>query len=259
MSAGDGGVLHLPGDSALHRLAPQIKLLAAFGVVLCVVATPRAAFWAFGGFALLLGALAAVARIPPGWLARRLLIELPFVVLALVLPFALGGERTEVAGLALSVPGLLAAWNILAKGTLGLFCSLTLAATTSPRELLLGLQRLRTPTTLIMISSLMLRYVGVVIGEAGRMRLARISRGDSPRFLWQANATARGVGTLFLRCYERGERVHLAMVARGWSGELPEPNEPRQVTRGQEVRNWLLGLSPAATSAVIAGVAVWTS
>nr|WP_211481402.1 cobalt ECF transporter T component CbiQ [Actinopolyspora xinjiangensis] len=243
----------MPGDSPLHRLAPQIKLVAAFGTVLCVVATPRTAFWAFGGFALLLGVLAGTARIPPGWLARRLLIELPFVALALVLPFALGGERAEVAGLALSVPGLLAGWNILAKGTLGLFTSLTLAATTSPRELLLGMQRLRTPSTLIMISSLMLRYVGVAVGEAGRMRLARISRGDDPRFLWQANATARSVGTLFLRCYERGERVHLAMVARGWSGELPEPGRGRP-----GARDWLLGLSPALVTAAIAGVALWT-
>lgn len=254
MTTGHESALHLPGDSPLHRLAPQIKLLAAFGTVLCVVATPRTAFWAFGWFALLLCVPAAVARIPPLWLARRLLIELPFVALALVLPFALGGARTEVAGIALSVPGLLAGWNILAKGTLGLLASLTLAATTSPRELLLGMQRLRTPTTLIMISSLMLRYVGVAVGEAGRMRLARVSRGDDPRFLWQANATARSVGTLFLRCYERGERVHLAMVARGWSGELPEPDGPRQ-----GARNWLLGLSPVAATATIAGVALWTS
>ena len=64
----------------------------------------------------------------------------------------------------------------------------------------------------------MLRYGEVVVGEAKRMRVARISRGDDPRFLWQAGATARSVGTLFIRSYERGERVHLAMVSRGWTG-----------------------------------------
>ena len=61
----------------------------------------------------------------------------------------------------------------------------------------------------------MLRYVDVIAGEARRMRMARVSRGHDPRFLWQVGATARGVGALFLRSYERGERVHLAMLSRG--------------------------------------------
>ena len=99
--------------------------------------------------------------------------------------------------------------------------SLTLAATTPLRDLLLGLQRLRAPALVITIATLMLRYVDVIAGEARRMRLARISRGHDPRFLWQVGATARGVGSLFVRSYERGERVHLAMLSRGWTGEMP--------------------------------------
>lgn len=255
MGAGHAVSLHRPGDSAVHRASPEIKIVAAFLAILCVVATPREAFWAFGGYLVLALAVAAVASVPPTWLAPRLLIEVPFVALAVLLPFTAGGEQLVVLGVPLSVEGMLAGWNILAKGTLGLLTSLLLAATTAPKDLLLGLQRLRTPPLLITISSLMLRYAEVVVAEAGRMRLARISRGDNPRFAWQANATARGIGSLFIRSYERGERVHLAMLSRGWSGTMPEQ---RSAGRPGPAA-WLLGLSPAVVTAVVLGAALWTT
>ncbi|WP_019815283.1 cobalt ECF transporter T component CbiQ, partial [Saccharomonospora saliphila] len=210
-------VLHHPGDSRVHRLPAHVKIAGAVVAVFGVVATPRAEFWAFGVCALVLTVVWALARVPPGWFARRAVIEVPFVLLAVVLPITGGGPRTEVLGVSLSVEGLLAGWNIVAKGTLGVLVSLTLAATTRPEQIVAGLRRLRVPATVTLIAGLMLRYVEVLADEARRMRRARLARGDDPRLLWQGVATARGVGALFLRAYERGERVHLAMLARGWS------------------------------------------
>jgi ABC-type cobalt transport system, permease component CbiQ and related transporters len=125
--------------------------------------------------------------------------------------------------------------------------SLTLAATTPLRDLLLGLQRLHAPAMVVTIATLMLRYIDVIVGEARRMRLARISRGHDPRFLWQAGATARGVGSLFVRSYERGERVHLAMLSRGWTGEMPRMSDAT-TTR----RHWLTGLAPVGVALALA-------
>jgi cobalt/nickel transport system permease protein len=247
MSAGHAHPLYLPGTSPVHRLPAEVKIVAAFGVVLCVVATPREAFGVFGGYLLLLAAVWTIARIPPGWMARRALIEAPFVVLAVLLPITGGAPHVEWLGLTLSEPGLLGAWNILVKGTLGVLTSLTLAATTPLRDLLLGLQRLHAPPLVVTIATLMLRYVDVIIGEARRMRLARISRGHDPRFLWQAGATARGVGSLFVRSYERGERVHLAMLSRGWTGRMPPLSQDR-TSRGQ----WLAGLAPVPLAIALA-------
>ncbi len=81
----------------MHRLPAEVKIVAAFLVVVCVVATPREAFGVFGGYLLLLAAVWAVARIPPGWIARRALIEAPFVVLAVLLPFTGGVPARRVA------------------------------------------------------------------------------------------------------------------------------------------------------------------
>lgn len=247
MGAGHSHPLYLVGTSPVHRLPSEVKIVAAFLGVVCVVATPREAFAVFGGYLVLLGAVWSAARIPIGWIARRSLIEAPFVVLAVLLPFTAGEPRVDWLGLSLSEPGLLGAWNILIKGTLGVLTSLTLAATTPLRDLLLGLQRLRAPALVVTIATLMLRYIDVIAGEARRMRLARISRGHDPRFLWQAGATARGVGALFVRSYERGERVHLAMLSRGWTGEMPRLSDA--VTSR---RHWITGLAPVPVALALA-------
>jgi cobalt/nickel transport system permease protein len=121
----------------------------------------------------------------------------------------------------LSVPGLWGAWNILAKGTLGVAASVLLAATTELRDLLLGLQRLRMPPLLVQIASFMLRYGDVIADELARMRIARESRGFRARGPRAWGVLARTAGALFIRTYERGERVHLAMMSRGYTGAMP--------------------------------------
>ncbi|GAA0225589.1 cobalt ECF transporter T component CbiQ [Cryptosporangium japonicum] len=251
MGAGHSHPLHLPGASPLHRMPSEVKIVAALAFVVSVVATPREAIWAFGLYALLLAGVAATARVPAGWLATRGLIETPFVVLAVVLPFLEGGPHVHVAGLSLSEPGLWAGWNIVAKGTLGVFASLLLAATTNGRDLLLGLQRLRTPAPIVQIATFMLRYADVIIGNARAMRIARLSRCHDPRFLWQVRAFATSIGSLFLRSYERGERVYVAMLSRGYTGALP-----MGATARPPARQWATALTiPAAAAAV--SVTAW--
>jgi cobalt/nickel transport system permease protein len=223
MAGGHAHPLYVDRASAVHRLAPEVKIAATVLFTIVVVITPREEFAAFGGYAALLAAVAVLARVRPLWLAKRATIELPFVLLALVLPFAGHGERVTWLGMSLSVDGLYGAWNIFAKGTLGVLASLLLAASTTTRDLIHGLDRLRCPQVLTQIATFMLRYLDVLTGEARRMRIARLSRGHDPRFLWQVKAFAIGVGALFLRAFERGERVYLAMVSRGYTGRLPSP------------------------------------
>lgn len=109
-------------------------------------------------------------------------------------------------GLSLSAPGLWAAWNILAKATLGVVASILLAATTEPRMMLLGAERLRLPRLLVQIATFMLRYLDVILDQMRRMRIARESRGFVARDLRQAPVLAKSAGALFIRAYERGER-----------------------------------------------------
>lgn len=221
MGAGHAHAMYVHQHSPMHHLAPEAKVVAALAFTGIVVATPRESVPAFGAYALIIVVLAAIAKIPPLWLAKRSLIELPFVATAFLLPFLTSGPRTDLLGMSLAVDGLWAGWNIVAKGTLGVLIALLLAATTSARDLLLGLDRLRTPQAITQIALFMLRYLEVLADEARRMRLARLSRLDDPRFLWQVKGFASGLGALFLRAFERGERVFLAMRSRGYTGRLP--------------------------------------
>jgi cobalt/nickel transport system permease protein len=246
VGAGHAHPLHLARDSPVHRLAPEVKIAATVLFTIVVVLTPRTEFAAFAGYALLLVAVAVAARVPVPWLAKRATIELPFVLLAIALPLAGHGERVDWLGLSLSVDGLYGAWNIVAKGTLGVVASLLLAATTTMRDLILGLDRLRCPQVFTQIATFMLRYLDVLADDARRMRIARLSRGYDPRFLWQVKAFAVGVGALFLRAYERGERVYLAMVSRGYTGRLPSV-EQRRAPAAQWVAAALL---PAASAGI---------
>ncbi|MDX3845059.1 cobalt ECF transporter T component CbiQ [Streptomyces europaeiscabiei] len=225
MGAGHAHKLYRHAHSPVHALPPHTKLAAVFAFVVVVVSTPREAMWAFGLYAVLLGVVACVARVPAGFLLRRLLIEIPFVAFAVLMPFVAQGERVEVLGMSLSVSGLWGAWNVLAKGTLGVAASVLLASTTELRELLLGLQRLRLPPLLVQIASFMIRYGDVITDEMRRMRIARESRGFEASGVRHWGVLAKTAGALFIRSYERGERVHLAMISRGYAGTMPVIDE----------------------------------
>ena len=220
MGAGHGHRLHFHGHSPIHRAAAHHKLLALLAFVLVVVATPKDWFAAYGLYLLVIAAVVVVSTVPPTYILKRLVVEVPFVVFAVLMPFIATGPRVDVLGVSLSEHGLLAGWALLAKGTLGVLASLTLAATTEPRDLLVGLERLHLPQQLVQIMGFMVRYVDVVSDEMRRMRIARESRGFTARNPKHWPVVARSAGALFIRSYERGERVHLAMVSRGYTGSM---------------------------------------
>ncbi len=221
MGAGHGHRLFFHGHSRIHRAPAHLKLLGLLGFMLVVVATPREAYAVFAvEAALVLGAV-LLSRVPLTYLLPRMVVELPFAVFAILVPFISHGPRTEVLGVTVSEPGLVAAIALLVKGTLGVLASLTLAATTEPQDLLRGLQRLRMPELIVQIMGFMIRYLDVVTAELSRMMTALRSRGCDPRSPRHWPVLARSLGALFIRSYERGERVHLAMLSRGYDGKLP--------------------------------------
>ena len=223
MGAGHGHRLHFHGHSPIHRAPAHLKLLALLAFVLLVVATPRDWYAAFAGHLAVVIGVVLLARVPLFFVLRRLVIEVPFLLFAVLIPFIAEGPRVAVPLLDLTVsePGLLAAWGIVVKGTLGVLASLTLAATTEPGDVLKGLQRLRLPDLLVQIMGFMIRYLDVVTADLSRMLTSMRSRGVDPRAPRHWPALARTLGALFVRSYERGERVHLAMLSRGYDGSLP--------------------------------------
>ena len=220
MGSGHGHRLHYHAHSPVHRAPAHLKLLTLVGFMLVVVATPTRWWPLFVVEALVLVAVIGVSRVPATYLAPRMVVELPFAVFAVLVPFVAEGPRTVVLGVAVSEPGLHAGATLLVKGSMGVLASLTLAATTEPQDVLRGLERLRMPDLIVSIMGFMIRYVDVVTGELSRMLVAMRSRGCDPRSPRHWPVLARAMGALFIRSYERGERVHLAMLSRGYDGRL---------------------------------------
>lgn len=199
---------------------------------------------------LVLVACSATAGLGPFRLSRSAVIALPFTLAALPLMFTV--REQVIATLALgpvdltiSAEGLRRFLTITAGSWLSVQVALLLAFTTPFHDLVDALRELRLPRILISIISFMYRYLAVLGDEGSRMLRARDARsaggagspGGSIR--WRATVTGRMVGSLFLRAYERSERIYAAMQARGFEGEF------RHLRTRPLVRTELVGLATA--------------
>jgi cobalt/nickel transport system permease protein len=222
----------LAGDPAspVHRRDARAKVLGFVGVTLVAVSTPLAAWPVWLACAGVLAVLAALARIGPRVVWRRARVILPLVLfVAVFVPFVRGGDTVELGPLSLSVEGLETFATVTAKATLGIVSAVLLGATTTFPAVLAALESLRVPRLFVLIAAFTYRYLFVVVDEVQRMRAAASSRGYRPRHLLQVAPVGRVATALFLRTYARGERVYLAMVARGYDGAMPRLVPPRFV------------------------------
>ena len=214
------------GNSLIHRLDPRTKLITTLAFILVVVLTPMGRWEAFALYFVMVAALIIISRLPVLYVLRRSLAIIPFVVLiAIFIPFFKEGE---VAGsynvwlweLTVTYSGIQLFCNILAKAWLSILCLILLTSTTPFSHLLRGLEKLRIPRVMVMILSFMYRYLFVLVDEVMRMKQARDSRYLGGGRWRQMRTVGNMIGTLFIRSYERGERVYAAMVARGFDGEV---------------------------------------
>lgn len=241
-----GERLYLHRHSIVHALPSHLKVIAAILFILIVVSTPITQWLSFVAYFFWVLTVVVVAKIPLSLLFKRSLIEVPFIFFAILMPFFGSGEKVNLGPLSLYREGVIAGSGIVVKGTLGVMTAIILSTSTSAREILRGLERLKLPALMVQIASFMLRYVNVVNDEMERMKVARESRGFEATGIkhWKVLATA--AGALFIRSYERGERVHLAMLSRGYGGVLPQ-DEPPQIN----LKVWLIALLYPLVAAII--------
>lgn len=250
-----GAELLIPADTPVHNLAPQCKILATGLFVLAVACTPRETYWPYLGYGLLLAVVLVLAQLPPLTMLRRLVIEVPFLLFVLALPFLAGGPTVSVLGVDLAESGLHSAAAITLKASFGLLATGVLAATTPLPDIITGLERLRVPKVFTGVASFMVRYTEVLLGELARLRTARACRGGDPRWLGQIRDVAACIGALLVRAFERGERVYLAMASRGYStGGLAGPAAVSGTAAAPLA--WTASLAVPALAAAVLGWAV---
>jgi cobalt/nickel transport system permease protein len=236
----------------VHQIPPHIKILAGLLFIIVAVTTDITNWPAFVAYFAIIITITQIAKLPIITVFKRSLIEVPFIFFALLMPFFGTGEVIEIGSISLYVNGLLAGASIVVKGTLGILVAINLSATTTAREILNGLETLKMPTPMVQIASFMLRYINVVNDEMLRMAVARASRGFEATGVRQWPVLATAAGALFIRSYERGERVHLAMIARGYQGDLPKTEKINN-----SARYWAIGLAVPFIALIISLLSRW--
>jgi cobalt/nickel transport system permease protein len=215
----------LAGDPAsrVHALDPRAKLVGLVAVTVIAVSAPPARWPVYTACLLVLGAYAAAARVRPGEVWRRARLVLPLVLaVAVFVPLVRTGGRTWSLGpLTIHEAGLVVLAGVTAKATIGTLSAVLLGATTTFPAVLRALEAMRVPRLLVLVAAFMYRYLFVIVAEVGRMRAALAARAYRPRHVLQAAALGRMSTALFLRTYARGERVYVAMLARGYRGGMP--------------------------------------
>lgn len=216
------------GDGYLYWLDARVKVVVILLLILGILLTPEGAFPAYPLLWALLAVLALISRINVWRLARLGGMAFLFVLASVTLLFTMPGyPLMTVGGLTISDAGLVRFISILLKSWLSIQAALLLSITTPFVDLLWAFQSLRVPETLIAIVGFMYRYLYTLSDEAQRLIRARSARSASlggqklgGSLLWRARIAGGMVGNLFLRSYERSERVYSAMLSRGYSGRM---------------------------------------
>lgn len=214
-------------DSYIHSLDPRIKLVSTLMFILFVIFTKPTSFLSFALYALFIFILILLSKISFGFVFRQSLVIIPFVLMvAAFIPFfkegqVAGGYSFGTLHLTVTYDGLMIFWNVLIKAYLSILCMIVLVASTKFSNLLKAFENMKCPRLITMIISFMYRYIYVLADELMRMKRAKDSRSSSgAKKLYHLKTLANMIGVLFIRAYERGERVYLAMCARGFNGKI---------------------------------------
>lgn len=230
------GALNLDLDSQRatfwHRLAPRTRLLCALLFVFATALTPNGHWVTWLVYGMGLGVLILVSRVTLPVLLRRVAIEMVFISVVLIgTLFRGGGEVLWQWGvLQMTTIGLMVLGSVTTKALLCLLMMNMLVLTTSIAALLNAFAALGTPPLLVAIMASMYRYIGVLAEEFKTMQRAANSRNLMANPRRQRRVVGNMIGSLFIRTYERGDRVHHAMLSRGYNG-LPPVQESVQTGR----------------------------
>jgi len=229
-------------DSQIHHLDPRVKVVLTVAFIFSNAILPDGSWLAFCVSWLVVLSINDLANLGLGYSFKRSYVILPFVVVAVTAIFSPLGEPLVEwnIGFITLVPtdfGVIRFVSILIRSWLSVQMAILLVASTQFPSLIHAFEHLRVPRVLTTIVAFLYRYLFVLTNEALRLMRAREARSASfpglkkgGKLVWQIKVVGSMVGQLFLRSYERSDRIYNAMLSRGYSGHLRTLN-PHEMTR----------------------------
>ncbi len=246
-------------ESPIHRLDPRVKVMGTVFFILSNVLLPDGSWLAFAASWLLVVLISRLAKLSLKFIITRSLIALPFALAAITAIFTLPGNPVYVWSigpwtLTATDAGLIRFASILLRSWISVQMAIVLTATTQFPDLIHALRHLKVPDILVSTISFMYRYLFVLSDETLRLlrareaRSAQLTQGSKSggSIFWRAKIAGNMAGQLFLRSYERSERVYNAMLARGYFGTLLTLNP-----HVMEIRDWVWGAALLAAITAI--------
>lgn len=236
------------GHSLLHHLDPRTKLVATIGFILSNALLPDGSWSALVAAWMFLLAANLLAGLGLAHTFRRSLIALPFALAAVTILFFPQGNPVLTFPLwswhlTVTDVGLVRFLSIVIRSWLSVQMAILLVTVTQFPDLIHGLEHLRVPGILTTIIAFLYRYLFTLSDEVLRLLRARQARSAAApgrrsggSALWRARVAGSMVGQLFLRSYERSDRIYSAMLARGYAGNLRTLN-PHHM----QARDWSYG------------------
>lgn len=230
-------------ESFVHRLDPRVKVVVTVGFILSNALLPDGAWLAFGFSWIFLLFANAFSNLGVAFTLKRSFVALPFALVAVTVLFSIPGKPLTAFhflfwDLTITDMGLLRFLSILVRSWLSVQMAILLVATARFPDIIHALEHLRVPSILTTIIAFLYRYLFVLADEVFRLLRARESRSagapgmrSGGSVAWRARVAGNMAGQLFLRSYERSDRVYNAMLARGYTGHMQTMN-PHVLRRG---------------------------
>ena len=222
--------------SFIHRLDPRVKVVITIAFILSNALLPDGAWLAFGLSWLFLIFANGLSNLGLVFTLKRSFVALPFALVAVTVLFSIPGTPLTTFhflfwDFTITDMGLLRFESILVRSWLSVQMAILLVATARFPDLIHAFEHLRVPSILTTIIAFLYRYLFVLADEVFRLLRARDARSASlpaaaasqrsgGSVAWRAKVAGNMAGQLFLRSYERSDRVYNAMLARGYAGHL---------------------------------------
>lgn len=252
-----------PRASLVHALDPRVKFLLTVAFIFTCALSPLGSWPVFVLLYAVLLAVEILSELGITFFLKRSLLALPFVLAALPLIFTVEGAPLASFSvgpwvLTISAAGIERLLSVGLKSWLSLQAAILMSSTMPFPDLLLAMRSVKVPRLLVAVVGLMWRYLFVLADEVMRLMRARAARsGQSDQvglkpggsILWRARVTGGMAGNLFLRGFERSDRIYMAMLSRGYDGEVRAmPLPPIGLA------DWLtLGIGLTLLAALLAG------